>query len=95
MLSGPSGRESGRPSEASHMGLLLLAPFYLCEEEGSLINKNLMHNFREKEGNKPSLALLAESKTGRDKLGLKEGACAFLPVSAIRSSLMKLEPRKL
>jgi hypothetical protein len=31
-----------------------------------------MHDFREKEGNKPSLALLAESKTGRDKLGLEE-----------------------
>lgn len=54
-----------------------------------------MHNFREKEGNEPSLALLTESKTGRDKLGLEEGTCAFLPASAIRSFMMKLELRKL
>lgn len=77
------------------MGLFLLAPFHLCEEEGSLINKkNLMNNFRER-GNEPSLTLLAESKTGRDKLGLEEGTCAFLPAAPIRSSTMKLELREL
>lgn len=54
-----------------------------------------MHNFREKEGNEPSLALLAESKTGRDKLGPEEGTCTFLPASPIRRSVMKSELRKL
>lgn len=53
-----------------------------------------MHNFREKEGNEPSLALLTESKTGRDKLGLEEGAHALLPASATRNSATKLELRK-
>lgn len=53
-----------------------------------------MHNFREKEGNEPSLALLAESKTGRDKLGPEEATCAFLPASPIRSSVMKSELRR-
>lgn len=56
-----------------------------------------MHNFREKEGNEPSLALLAESKTGKDKLGPEEeeGTCAFLPASPISSSVMKWKLRKL
>lgn len=39
--------------------------------------KIFMHDFREKEGNEPSLALLAESKTGRDKLGLEEVLLPF------------------
>lgn len=54
-----------------------------------------MNNFREEEGNEPSLALLAESKTGSDRLGLEEGTCAFQPASPSGAPTMKLELRKL
>lgn len=92
VLSGYSGRELGGLLKPLG-GCYFLAPFQICEEEGSLIHnkkKNFMHNFREKEAKKPSLALLTESPTGRDKLSLERGARASLPVASIRSSVMSL-----
>lgn len=76
------------------MGLFFLVFFYFCEEEGSLINKNFMYNFWEKEGSEFFLVFFVELKIGRDKFGFEEGICVFLLVFFIRSFMMKLEFKK-
>lgn len=89
-----TGRESGRLS-AAPWGCSFWHLSTSVRRKAVWLIKNLTHNFREKGGNEPSLALLAKSKTGRDKFGLEERTGAFLAASAMRSSMMELELRKL
>lgn len=61
---------------------------WLCStcSRKALWNKIFLHHFREEEGSEPSLALLAESRTGSDRLGPEEVVCC-LPCSAASQEL--------